>query len=196
MRDHDVTALLEAINSGQKGAVDRLVPLLYSEIRKIAAHHMSGERKDHTLQPTALVHEAYLRLLGSREPNWENRAHFLGAASRVIRRVLVDHARAKNRVKRGGGQFLVTLPRELAGSDAIDLDLIALDRALDLLEQEDPEEKAVVELRFFGGMSVPEIAKALGVSTRTVERRWSYARAWLFRELQGDQGESPGGPEP
>ncbi len=166
--------------------MDRLLPLLYQEIREIAACHMSRERRDHTLQPTALVHEAYLRLVDRKQSSWENRAHFLGAASQVIRRVLVEHARARKRVKRGGGMFLVTLPRELAGGEMADLDLIALDRALERLGKEDPDERAVVELRFFGGMSVPEIAKALNTSTRTVERRWTFAKAWLFRELHGE----------
>jgi RNA polymerase sigma factor (TIGR02999 family) len=193
MGEHDVTALLRALNDGDRDAMDRLIPLLYQEIREIAAHHMGMERRDHTLQPTALVNEAYLRLAGSKTSNWESRAHFLGAASRVIRRVLVEHARSRNRLKRGGGQQLVTLPREIAGDEGIDLDLLALDRALQRLGEEDPEEKEVVELRFFGGMSVPEIARVLGVSPRTVERRWSYARAWLFRELEGVEPHGRGG---
>lgn len=195
MDSRDVTQLLLEINQGRREALDLLIPLLYREIRAIAARQLSRERKDHTLQPTALVNEAYLRLVGSKQQSWENRAHFLGAAARVIRRVLVDHARTRNRDKRGGGACLVTLPGELAGGEEIDLDLIALDQALDKLGGEDPDERAVVELRFFGGMSVPEVARALGTSARTVERRWTYARSWLFRELQaghqGDRGSPP-----
>jgi RNA polymerase sigma factor (TIGR02999 family) len=185
MGEHDVTMLLQAIGKGDRSAMDRLVPLLYDEIREIAARHMARERKDHTLQPTALVNEAYMRLIDRREPDWENRTHFLGVASQVIRRVLVEHARARNRDKRGGGALMVTLSEGLAGGPAVDLDILALDRALDKLGESDPDERQVVELRFFGGMSVPEVAKVLGVSTRTVERRWTYARAWLFRELKG-----------
>jgi len=186
MSRQDVTQLLQAIGRGDSGAMDRLIPLLYDEIHRIAAGQMKGERRNHTLQPTALVHEAYVRLLDSRNPNWENRAHFLGAAANVIRRVLVDHARSRNRVKRDGNWLRVTLSEALTGGQALDLDILALDHAMGRLQEEDPEEHQVVELRFFGGMSIPETAKALGVSERTVERRWSYARAWLFRELQGD----------
>jgi RNA polymerase sigma factor (TIGR02999 family) len=183
MAEHEITLLLRKLEAGQREALDELVARLYPEIREIAARHMRRERRGHTLQPTALVNEAYVRLLGRREPSWESRAHFLGAASQVIRRVLVEHARARNRYKRGGEVCLVTLPSELGGGADVDLDLVALDEALDRLGREDPDERAVVELRFFGGMSAQEIARALRTSTRTVERRWAYARAWLFREL-------------
>lgn len=191
MAEHEITLLLQKLEAGQREALDELVARLYPEIREIASRHMSGERRGHTLQPTALVNEAYVRLLARREPKWESRAHFLGAASQVIRRVLVEHARARKRRKRGGQVVMVTLPSELGGGSAVDLDLVALDEALDRLGREDPEDRAVVELRFFGGMSAQEIARALRTSTRTVERRWAYARAWLFRELNAGSGGAP-----
>ena len=182
--EHDVTLLLQAIGNGEREAMDRLIPMVYPAIRELAARQMAGERRAHTLQPTALVNEAYLRLVDRREPSWENRAHFLGAAAQIIRRVLVEHARARNREKRGGGALKVTLSEELPGGLAMDLDILALDEAMERLGEEHPEERQAVELRFFGGLSVPEAARVLGVSTRTVERRWTYARAWLFRELR------------
>lgn len=184
MGEHDVTILLRQISDGDRAALDRLIPLVYDEIRAIASRHMSRERRDHTLQPTALINEAYLRLVDRRDPSWENRAHFLGVASQVIRRVLVEHARFRGREKRGGRVLKVTLSEELAGGPARDLDFLVLDGALDELGEEYPEEKQVVELRFFGGMSVSEAAEMLDVSPRTVERRWTFARAWLFRQLR------------
>jgi RNA polymerase sigma factor (TIGR02999 family) len=190
MVQRDVTVLLQAIRKGDPDAMDRLMPLVYPEIRKLAARHMDRERRNHTLQPTALVNEAYLRLVDRREASWESRAHFLGAASQVIRRVLVEHARARNREKRGGGALRVTLAEEPAGGASVDLDVLALDQALDRLGEEHPAERQAVELRFFGGLSIPEAAEVLGVSTRTVERRWTFARAWLFRELR-DGSEAP-----
>lgn len=183
MSEHDVTSLLRAINGGDRQALDRLLPLVHGEIREIAARHMRHERENHTLQPTALVHEAYLRLVDRREESWESRAQFLGAAAQAIRRVLVDHARARNRVKRGGGALRVTLHESLSGGTAEELDFGALDRALDKLGEEHAEEKRIVELRFFGGMSIDEVAHLLQRSPRTVKRRWTFARAWLFREL-------------
>ncbi len=192
MAEHDVTILLRAISDGDRGAIEHLIPLVYDEIRAIAGRHMSRERRNHTLQPTALTNEAYLRLVGRTEANWENRAHFFGVASQVIRRVLVEHARARGRDKRGGNALRITLDEDLAGGQGLDLDFLALDGALEELGEEHPEEKQVVELRFFGGMSVPETAKVLDVSSRTVERRWTFARAWLFRKLRGREGTSSG----
>jgi len=196
MDSHDVTMLLRAICDGDSGALDRLIPLMYPEIRALAVRHMNRERKGHTLQPTALVNEAYLRLADCREPSWKSRAHFLAAASQVIRRVLVEYARARKREKRGGGRaFKITLSDDLAGGRGLDLDILALDEALDRLGDEHPDERRAVELRYFGGLSVPEAAQVLGVSTRTVERHWTFARAWLFRELgRGtDTGSGSGG---
>ena len=196
MGEHDVTALLRAASGGDPDALDRLIPLVYDEIRAVALRHMGQERVGHTLQPTALANEAYIRLLDRCQANWESRAHFLGVASQVIRRVLVEHARARNRRKRGDGALAVTLSSELTGDLPLDLDILALDQALERLGEEHAEEKQVVELRFWGGLSVPEIARLLDTSTRTVERRWTYARAWLFRELRDEEGPDAGGGSP
>jgi RNA polymerase sigma factor (TIGR02999 family) len=170
------------------------LPLVYDEMRAVAARHLRGERPDHTLQPTALVHEAYLRLAQRRSTDWESRAHFLGVASQAIRRVLVEHARARRRDKRGGGRLRVTLSDEMALGRGPDLDVLALDEALTRLGEEDPTDQRVVELRFFGGLSVKETAKVLGVVERTVHRRWTFARAWLFRELAGAVAAPEGAP--
>lgn len=181
--EHDVTALLSSLKDGDREAMDRLLPLVYREMRALAAHYMKQERKDHTLQPTALVHEAYLRLVQRDNPAWENRAHFLGVASQAIRRILVEHARAKNRDKRGGGAVKVTLTEAALSGPAMDLDVLALDEALTRLGEEDDSARQVVELRFFGGMTIEETSEALGMAARTVHRRWAYAKAWLYREL-------------
>lgn len=186
----EVTQLLQALGDGDRQALDRLLPLVYDEMREIAARHMRRERQDHTLQPTALAHEAYLRLCQRESPHWESRAHFLGVAAQAIRRILVEHARAKQRDKRGGGWVRVTLSNGPAGPQDLDLDVLALDQALERLGKEDPEDQRVVELRFFGGLSVKETALVLGMSERTVQRRWSFSRIWLYREL------NPRPPEP
>ncbi len=181
---HDVTALLHSLKEGDRQALDRLLPLVYQEMRALAAHHMKQERADHTLQPTALVHEAYLRLVKRDSPDWENRAHFMGVASQVIRRTLVEHARARKRDKRGGGAVKVTLTEQALSGPAMDMDVLALDEALTRLGEEDDSAQQVVELRFFGGMTTKETAEALGMAERTVHRRWAYAKAWLFQELR------------
>ena len=182
--EHDVTALLHSLKDGDRQALDRLLPLVYQEMRALAAHHMKQERRDHTLQPTALVHEAYLRLVKRDSPDWENRAHFMGVASQVIRRTLVEHARSRKADKRGGGAVKVTLTEQAISGPAMDLDVLALDEALTRLGEEDDSARQVVELRFFGGMTAEETAEALGMAVRTVHRRWSYAKAWLYRELR------------
>ena len=186
--NNDVTALLRHLSEGDDNALDQLLPLVYGEMRALAAYHMKSERKNHTLQPTALVHEAYLRLVKRDSPEWDNRAHFFGVASQVIRRILVEHARAKLSDKRGGGRVRVTLTEEAISGPAMDMDVLALDEALSRLGAEDDTAQKIVELRFFGGMTAQETATALGVSLRTVHRRWAYAKAWLFRELM-DKGE-------
>ena len=183
--NNDVTALLRHLSEGDDNALDQLLPLVYGEMRALAAYHMKGERKNHTLQPTALVHEAYLRLVKRDSPEWDNRAHFFGVASQVIRRILVEHARAKLSDKRGGGAVRVTLTEEAISGPAMDMDVLALDEALSRLGAEDDTAQKIVELRFFGGMTAQETATALGISLRTVHRRWAYAKAWLFRELMG-----------
>jgi RNA polymerase sigma factor (TIGR02999 family) len=178
----DVARLLLEIKSGDRSALDTLLPVVYRELRVIAARFLHNERREHTLQPTALVHEAYLRLAGESGLHWENRAHFLGIAAQTMRRVLVDHARRRLVGKRVGGLVRVTLDDELHG-DVGDVEVIALNDALDALAKKDERLARVVELRYFGGLSIAETAEALGVGTATVERDWRLARAWLLREL-------------
>jgi RNA polymerase sigma factor (TIGR02999 family) len=179
----DVARLLREIRSGNRSALDTLVPAVYRELRAIAAGFLSRERNEHTLQPTALVHEAYLRLAGQNDLHWESRAHFLGIAARVMRQVLVDHARRRLVAKREGGLMRVTFDDERCGDDRADLEVVALHEALDALAQKDERLARVVELRYFGGLSVAEAAEVLGVGTATVERDWRAARAWLLHEL-------------
>jgi len=180
----DVTALLAAARGGDDGALERLLPVVYADLRAVAEREMRREAAGHTLQPTALVHEAYLRLAGAAE-NAGDRTHFLAIAARAMRQVLVDHARRRDAAKRGGGAPPVTLT-DAVGAGPLDLDeLLALDRALDTL---DPRQRQVVECRFFAGMEESEIATALGLSERTVRRDWAKARAWLYRELYPGSG--------
>jgi RNA polymerase sigma factor (TIGR02999 family) len=179
-----VTELLLAWGGGDQGAFDNLLPLIYGELRRLAAHYLRGERPDHTLQPTALVHEAYLRLVGQTGTSWQNRAHFFGAAAQVMRRILVDQARQYQASKRGGGEHKVTLAEGVALARERDVNLLALEEALTRLEGIAPEQCRVVELRFFGGLSIDEAAEVMGVSEATVTRQWRAARAWLRRELR------------
>ena len=181
----DLTRLLLAWRDGEPGALDRLAPLVYDELRRQARRQLHGERAGHTLQPTALVHEAFLRLVEQRRAQWQNREQFFAVASRAMRRVLVDHARARMAAKRGDGQTLVALDEARAPSASPGVDVLALDRALDRLAGLDPRQARVVELRYFGGLTAPETAAALDVSLATVNRDWAMARAWLFRELGG-----------
>ncbi|HEX7708808.1 MAG TPA: sigma-70 family RNA polymerase sigma factor [Thermoanaerobaculia bacterium] len=180
----DVTELLVNWSRGDKAALDRLMPLIYEEMRRIAARYLRNERSEHTLQPTALVNEAYMRLVGQKDVSWQNRAHFLGVSAEIMRRILVDHARRRQAEKRGGGVDLVTLDDQIDWPDQKDLSLLALDDALTLLSELDPQQSKVVELRFFGGLSVEETGEALGISATTVKREWRMARAWLLRQLQ------------
>ena len=179
----DITELLDRWGQGDPEAFQALLPLVYKELRRLAAHHLRQERRGHTLQPTALVHEAYLRLSGLREIQLENRAHFFGTAARVMRRVLVDHARKHRALKRGGPE--APLPLQDVAAPGVDahLDLEALDAALDALEAIAPDKAKVVELRYFGGLSVEQTGEYLGISPATVKRHWSFARAWLLRRL-------------
>ncbi|HJP56054.1 MAG TPA: ECF-type sigma factor [Gemmatimonadales bacterium] len=179
-----VTRLLEAARQGDPEAYERLLPHLYEELHRIAERHMRGERADHTLQPTALVHEAYLRLVGGAPASFDDRRHFLRASSRVMRRVLVDHARARAAAKRAGS-LRVTLDEELAASDDRAVDLLVLDDALERLAAAEPRWARVVELRAFAGLEVTEVADVLETSPATVKRDWQFARAWLARELGG-----------
>ncbi|HEX9424435.1 MAG TPA: sigma-70 family RNA polymerase sigma factor [Pyrinomonadaceae bacterium] len=180
---HEVTRLLLAWSDGDQSALEQLVPLVYDELHRLAAHYMSGERAGHMLQTTALVNEAYMRLVDWKDVRWQNRAHFFGVAAQVMRRVLVDFARARQSAKRGGELRRVSLAEGAVVSEKEGADFIALDEALESLAAMDPRKSRVVELRFFGGLSVEETAEVLKVSPRTVMREWSFAQAWLHREL-------------
>ena len=178
-----VTELLQAWGGGDAAALDKLVPLIYDELRRLAKHYLRSERPNHTLQPTALVHEAYLRLVDTNNMHWQNRAHFFGAAAQAMRRILVDHARQHAASKRGGGEQRVTLDESVALAEQRDVNLLLLDDALNRLEAMDAQKSRMVELRFFGGLSLEETAEVMGVSEATVTRQWRTTRAWLHREL-------------
>jgi RNA polymerase sigma factor (TIGR02999 family) len=185
-----VTQLLIGWRKGDKEALDRLLPIVYDELRRQAARYLRKERVGHTLQTTALIHEAYIRLIDQRDVHWQNRAHFFGIAGQLMRRILVDHARTKKRLKRGGSDVRVSLTEATATLKGQDLDVVALDEALTRLEQIDTQQGKIVELRFFSGLTVEETAEALGISTGTVKRDWSMAKAWLHREIsQTDSNE-------
>jgi RNA polymerase sigma-70 factor (ECF subfamily) len=181
------TTLLLAWGRGDETALDQLIPLVHDELRRLARRHMAGERPGHTLQASALVNEAYLRLIEVNQVRWQNRAHFFAMASRVMRRILVDAARARGYQKRGGGAETVPLDEALLVSGEPRQDLIALDDALNALAAFDLRKSQVVEMRFFGGLSVEETAEALHVSADTVMRDWRLAKVWLVRELRGEQ---------
>jgi RNA polymerase sigma factor (TIGR02999 family) len=180
----DVTALLLAWGKGDNGAFDRLVPVVHAELRRIAHRHMRHERGDHTLQATALVNEVFLKLIDARQIRYQDRAHFFALSSRLMRRVLVDWARARGYQKRGGAAANVTLDEGRVGVVERPADVVALDEALTSLAEIDPRKSQVVELRFFGGLSIEEIAAALGISERTVKRDWTMAKLWLLRALK------------
>jgi RNA polymerase sigma factor (TIGR02999 family) len=186
--DHQVTSLLQAWGQGDEHALTRLTPLVYGELRKIAQRYMAQERRDHTLQPTALINEAYVRLVQARQPSWQNRAHFYALSAQIMRRILVDFARARRYQKRGGGAQAVTLDDAVLPSTP-GRDLVALDDALAALATVDARKSRVVEMRFFGGLSVEETAHVLQVSPKTVMREWQTAKVWLLKELtSGDPG--------
>ncbi len=181
--DHQVTELLQAWGGGDLNARDQLMPLVYQELRRRAAASLRGDARDHTLQPTALVHEAYLRLVDQRRAVWQNRAQFFGVASQMMRRILVDRARGRRMAKRSGRWARVTLDEAAAVSPHADVDVLDLDDALTRLAAFDPRKSQIAELRFFGGLSLDETGKLLGISLATVERDWQAARAWLFKTL-------------
>lgn len=197
LRPGELTELLQSWRGGDRAALDRVLPVVYGELRSLAARHLATERPGHTLQTTALVHEAYLRLVGQRHPDFKNRAYFFGAVATIMRRILVDHARRRGRGKRGGGVAVVPLEEaaEPAGPAASDdgVDVEALDQALDRLGAKDARQSRIVELRYFSGMTVDEIAEVMGLSAGTVKRDWTVARAWLYAELQMTGGNSPAG---
>jgi RNA polymerase sigma factor (TIGR02999 family) len=181
----EITLLLNRVSSGDQKAADELLPVVYEELRKLARSRMGAEAAEHTLQPTALVHEAYLRLIdgdGSR-PAWDGRGHFFASAAMAMRRILVDRARARARLKRGGGRQRVELTDDMGAAQSEETDLVALDRALDKLAAYDSRKAQVVMLRFFAGLSIEETAGALGLSPATIKNEWAFARAWLHREM-------------
>jgi len=180
---HDITGLLQAWRLGDASAREVLIPLLQRELHRIARHHIAAQRPGHTLQTTALVNEAYLHLIDVTRADWHDRSHFLSACSQIMRHILVDHARARKTAKRGGGISMLPLEEACVVSPEPDTDLVALDEALDGLAKHDPRRAKVVEMRFFGGLSVQETAAALGISEESVLRDWRLARAWLAREL-------------
>jgi RNA polymerase sigma factor (TIGR02999 family) len=181
----DVTQILREVSGGDRSAPARLMPLVYDELRHLADHYLRRERADHTLQPTALVHEAYLKLIDQTRVDWQNRAHFFGVAAQLMRRILVDHARRHQASKRGGFRQKLTLDEAVDYSRSRDVDLVKLDDALTALAKFDARQSRIVELRFFGGLTIEETAEAIGISPATVKVDWSMAKAWLRREIGG-----------
>jgi RNA polymerase sigma factor (TIGR02999 family) len=185
----DITRIIQAVAAGEASATDDLMPVIYSDLKRLATSKLANEASGHTLQPTALVHEAYMRLVGSSSDSWQNRAHFFGAAAEAMRRILIDHARRKKRIKRGGNAKRVYL------SDITDIQpneseqLLALDEALSELELLDKKKAELVKLKFFGGMKLSEAAKILDIPSRTADRYWAYARAWLQRHVSEQDDE-------
>jgi RNA polymerase sigma factor (TIGR02999 family) len=184
--DHAVSQLLESFKAGRETAPEQLLPLVYTELKRQAARYLRRERAGHTLQATALVHEAYMRLLEQRDVQWQNRAHFIGIASQAMRRILIDHARTRARHKRGGQQPNITLLEHHAVQQGPAIDVLALDQALTRLQRIDERQARIVELRYFGGLSVEETAGVLEISPATVKRDWTMAKAWLFGQLASD----------
>ena len=187
----DISRILEKVSSGDAHAAHELLPLVYEQLRAAARKQMAQERRDHTLQATALVHEAYVRLVGSRDVSWENRAHFYVAAAEAMRRVLIEHARKRGREKRGGERQRIPLSGDELALDPNYEEIMSVDAAIRRLEKQDGRMARIVRLRFFAGLGVKEIAAVLGLSDRTVRREWALARAWLHRELSGDGRDRP-----
>ena len=180
----DVTQLLKQWRQGDRDALERLMPLVYEELRRIAGHYLKGERQGHTLESTALVHEAFLRLIGQRNVQWQNRAHFFGIASQMMRRILVDHARKRQAAKRDGALVRLSVAERLVPAAEREPELLALDQAIDALAALDPDQSRLVELRYFGGLTIEETAEVMGISPATVKREWATARLWLKREIR------------
>ncbi len=189
----NVTQLLRAAASGERRDLDALMGAIYDDLRRLAVAQMHSERDGHTLQPTAVVHEAYLRLVDQRTTDWKDRAHFFAVASRIIRRLLVDHAREREAAKRGGGAQRIALEDADLAAAMPDTELVALDEALSELGAISERQAQIVELRFFGGLTIEEIAEALGIGKRSVDRDWQIARAWLYCRLTGDDAEQRDG---
>jgi RNA polymerase sigma factor (TIGR02999 family) len=180
---NEITEQLIAWSKGDDAALEQLIPAVYQELRRMADHYLRGEDSGHSLQPTALVHEAYLRLIDQTKVEWQNRAHFFGVAAQMMRRILIDHAKAKHRVKRGGTAVKVMLDENVNFTQERASELLALDDALQSLARMDERKSRIVELRYFGGLTVEETAEVLGISDKTVMRDWNLAKAWLYREL-------------
>ncbi len=187
MAEENTTRILQDLSAGDQRAADKLLPLVYDELRRLAAVYFSRERTDHTLQPTALVHEAYLRLIDQRETEWQNRAHFFGVAANMMRRILIDHARAHASEKHGGNRTRITLDKSVSFPNRNEIDLVAIDEALHVLAKLDETQSRIVELRFFGGLTIEETAEVLNISPATVKREWQMAKAWLYERMK-DEG--------
>src|SRR5271166_6669012 len=184
----DVTALLSQLTQGNHEAHEKLIPLVYEELKRLARSYMRRERTDHTLQTTALVHEAYLKMVQQQTVDWHSRSHFFGIAAQLMRRILIDHARGHLREKRGAGQREVPMDEALAFAPDQSVELVKLDQALERLTKLDPRQGKIVELRFFGGLTVEQTAELLGISPKTVKRDWSMAKAWLHGDLKASHG--------
>ncbi|MBS1853126.1 MAG: sigma-70 family RNA polymerase sigma factor [Acidobacteria bacterium] len=182
---NQVTELLVRWRGGDREALASLMPLVYQELRGLAHRHLQAEREGHTLQSTALVHEAYMRLAGQNPPQWQNRAHFFAVAAQLMRQILVDYARAFRSAKRGAGAVKLTLDEAMIAPQTLDIDLLALDLALKELESLDPQQGRIVELRYFAGLTIEDISEVLDISPATVKRDWTTARAWLHRQMSG-----------
>ncbi len=187
---HAITALLAEVRKGNKQAEEQLVPLVYGELHRLSRHYMRGERAGHTLQTSALLNEAYMRLAGQLEIDWKNRAHFFGTAANIMRRILVDHARTRDAQKRGGGAEKISLENAFVYTDAQSWQVVAVHEALNKLQQWDERQCRIVELRFFGGLDVEETAEAMSISPTTVKREFQMAKAWLYGELAKQMGQS------
>ncbi len=190
---HDMTQLLRRWHGGDKEALDTLMPIVVAELRRIARGHFARETASHTLQPTALVNEVYLRLVDAERIEWQGRAHFFGISARLMRRVLVDHARGRRTAKRGGGVHKTALEVDRLAPASREVDLLALDDALEEMSRTNPEGSRIVEMRYFTGLTLGEIAEVMGVSRSTVKRKWLAARLWLHHELSRDGSTAPGG---
>jgi RNA polymerase sigma factor (TIGR02999 family) len=181
-----VTQLLVRWRDGDREALEALMPLVYDELRRLAHHYLRQERSDHTLQSTALVHEAYLRLAGQNPPQWQNRAHFFGIAAHIMRQILVEYARGRSAAKRGGSACRLTLDEAVALPQQMDVDVVELDKALTGLAELDVQQSRIVELRYFAGLTIEDTSEVLGISPATVKRDWVTARAWLYRAMTGE----------
>src|SRR5512138_1207835 len=183
----DITQVLQAIGRSEEGSADKLLPLVYAELRRLAGARMANELAGQTLQPTALVHEAWLRMVSDGDRTWENRAHYFGAAAEAMRRILIERARHKSRLKHGGGQARLNIEDLELAETTPDDKVLMVDEALAKLKEDDPELERIVVLKFFGGLNNAEIAETLGLASRTLDRQWAYARAWLFRYISEHQ---------